>query len=62
VPGIRKGAGPGPPCRVIHIVGVEDGQAGLRELGAEAGGLMAGAFVALHEKMGQLPGLATSWP
>jgi hypothetical protein len=47
---------------VIHIVGVEGGQAGLRELGVEAGGLMAGAFVALREKMGQLPGLATSWP
>jgi hypothetical protein len=23
---------------------------------------MAGTFVALREKMGQLPGLATSWP
>ena len=41
----------GPPCRVINIVGVEGGQAGL----------MAGAFVALHEKMGQPPDLATSW-
>jgi hypothetical protein len=42
---------------VIHIVGVEGGQAGPRELGVEAGGLMAGAFVARPEKMGQLPGL-----
>jgi hypothetical protein len=47
---------------VTHIVGVEGGPAGVRELGVEAGGLMAGAFAALREKMGRLPGLATSWP
>jgi len=49
-------------CRMIRIAGVEGGEAGVRELGVEAGGLMARAFVALPEKMGQLLGLATSWP
>jgi hypothetical protein len=41
---------------VIHIGGVEGGQAGLREVGVEAGGRMDGAFVALREKIGRPPG------